>query len=82
MVHKRFVRRGNKVYGPYLYNSKRVNGKVINEYLGIDKSGEWKKAGLMVSFFVVLLLGIVYAEYTAQSGSSSGATSNLTVWDG
>lgn len=82
MVHKRFVRRGNKVYGPYLYNSKRVGNKVVNEYLGIDKSGEWKKAGIILAVFALLLLGIVYANYTAQSGSSSGLTSNLTIWDG
>ena len=82
MVHKRYIKRGGKVYGPYLYNSKRINGKVKNEYLGIDKTGEWKKAGLMISFFVVLLLGIVYAEYGIMSGISSGLTSNLTIWDG
>ncbi|MFA5888044.1 MAG: hypothetical protein WC852_05035 [Candidatus Nanoarchaeia archaeon] len=81
MVHKRYVKRGNKVYGPYLYNSKRVGNKVVNEYLGIDKTGEWKKAGLMVSFFVLLLLGIVYAEYGIMSGTTSGTTSNLTIWD-
>lgn len=82
MVHKRYVKRGNKVYGPYLYNSKRVNGKVKNEYLGLDKSGEWKKAGLMISLFVILLLGIVLAEYGAMTGSTSGTTTNLTIWDG
>ncbi|MFH1065732.1 MAG: putative Ig domain-containing protein [Nanoarchaeota archaeon] len=82
MVHKRYVKRGKKVYGPYLYNSKRVGNKVVNEYLGIDKSGEWKKAGLIVSFFVVLLLGIVYAEYGVMSGTTGGTNSNLTIWDG
>ncbi|HII15884.1 MAG TPA: hypothetical protein HA362_06245 [Nanoarchaeota archaeon] len=81
MVHKRFVRRGNKVYGPYLYNSKRVGNKVVNEYLGIDKSGRWKKIGIITAIFAILLLGIVYAEYGIMSGSSSGAASNLTVWD-
>ena len=65
-----------------MYNSKRVGNKVVNEYLGIDKAGEWKKAGLMVSFFVLLLLGIVYAEYGIMSGTTSGATSSLIIWDG
>ncbi|MDD4878150.1 MAG: Ig-like domain-containing protein [Candidatus Nanoarchaeia archaeon] len=81
MVHKRYVKRGNKVYGPYLYNSKRVNGKVKNEYLGIDKSGEWRKAGILASVFILVLIGIALADYGIFSGSSSGITSSLIVWD-
>lgn len=81
MVHKRYVKRGNKIYGPYLYNSKRVNGKVKNEYLGIDKTGEWRKAGILASVFILVLIGIALADYGIFSGSSSGTTSSLTVWD-
>ena len=34
MVYKRYIKRGGKVYGPYIYHSRKENGKVISEYLG------------------------------------------------
>ncbi|MFH1209900.1 MAG: Ig-like domain-containing protein [archaeon] len=37
MVHKRFIKKGGKIYGPYFYKSVRdKNGKVRNIYLGSD----------------------------------------------
>lgn len=81
MAHRRYIKRNGKVYGPYLYESKRINGKVKNVYHGLDKSGAWKKAGILFIIFAVLLLGAVYAEFGIQSGSSSGAISELAVWD-
>ena len=33
MVHKKFIKRGGKVYGPYYYHSYRENGKVKKRYL-------------------------------------------------
>ena len=34
MVYKKYIKRGGKVYGPYLYKSIKKDGKVITEYLG------------------------------------------------
>ena len=34
MVHKKYIKRGDKVFGPYLYETKRVNGKVVTTYVG------------------------------------------------
>ncbi|MBU2637624.1 MAG: hypothetical protein KJ955_01495 [Nanoarchaeota archaeon] len=82
MAHKRYIKRNGKVYGPYLYESKRVNGKVKNVYHGLDKSGRWKTAGIAAIILAILFLTIAYADFSIQSGSSSGANSNLTVWDG
>ncbi len=44
MVHKRYVKRGNKIYGPYFYKSVRCGDKVRNIYLGTAEKpteGEW-----------------------------------------
>ena len=38
MVFKKYIRRGGKLYGPYLYENKRVNGKVVTNYVG--RSGD------------------------------------------
>ena len=37
MAYKRYIKRGGKVYGPYIYKSRKENGKVISEYVGRGK---------------------------------------------
>ena len=37
MVYKKFIKRNGKLYGPYVYQSRRVNGKVVSEYRGVAK---------------------------------------------
>lgn len=37
MVFKRYIKRDGKVFGPYFYESKRVDGKVISKYKGSAK---------------------------------------------
>ena len=34
MVYKKIIKRGNRTYGPYLYENKRVGNKVITTYVG------------------------------------------------
>ena len=34
MVYKKYIKSGGKTFGPYLYKSRKENGKVITEYLG------------------------------------------------
>ena len=44
MVHKRYLKKGNKVFGPYYYRSYREDGKVKKEYIGKeDDYKEWLK---------------------------------------
>ena len=55
MVYKKYIKRGGKIYGPYNYHSKRVNGKVVTSYVGPaspdKKSFNWSK--------ILLLLGVL-----------------------
>lgn len=37
MVYKKFIVKNGKTYGPYIYHSKRVDGKVVSEYHGSKK---------------------------------------------
>jgi len=41
MVYKKYVKRGNKVFGPYYYKSYRKGKKVKKIYIG--KKKEYKK---------------------------------------
>jgi hypothetical protein len=34
MVYERYIKKGDKVYGPYAYHSKKQDGKVISTYIG------------------------------------------------
>jgi len=40
MVYKKYIKRGGKRYGPYLYKNERINGKVVTSYLGQAKEKE------------------------------------------
>jgi len=44
VVHKKYTRRNGKLYGPYLYENKRVNGKVVTSYVGKGDVGEIKES--------------------------------------
>jgi len=41
MVFKKYIQKGGKIYGPYYYENKRVNGKVVTSYVG--RSDEQKE---------------------------------------
>ncbi|MBL7148382.1 MAG: hypothetical protein ISS82_06150, partial [Nanoarchaeota archaeon] len=57
MVYKRYIKRGNKVYGPYIYYSKKEGGKVISTYLG--KHSEKKPRKNFKPFLKFFAIGVV-----------------------
>jgi len=54
MVHEKYIKRGNKVFGPYLYTNYREGGKTKTKYFGKAK----KKSLLTRKLFIIL--GIVF----------------------
>src|SRR3989344_2482168 len=80
MVHKKYIKRGDKKYGPYIYETKRVNGRVVTTYLG--KEGEFEKKEnkltynlsfnfrflLVILLFVLLVFGFFYLLEEKQYG--------------
>lgn len=56
-MYKKYIKRNGKTYGPYIYQSRRVNGKVISEYHGSGKP-DYKKFifPVFVFLFIVMLL--------------------------
>ncbi|PJE81300.1 hypothetical protein COU58_03205 [Candidatus Pacearchaeota archaeon CG10_big_fil_rev_8_21_14_0_10_32_42] len=58
MVYKKYITKNGKVYGPYFYQSKRINGKVVSEYHGVhveDKNSKRTKLFLTIIFSVLML---------------------------
>ena len=98
VVHEKFIRRGDKVFGPYLYENKRVDGKVVTSYIG-QKPNENKNRKLAKNIFVLLgvvisvvLLVVFFKGFTGNAvldlksdyveGSSIAGTLNLVIKEG
>ncbi|MEK6760414.1 MAG: hypothetical protein AABX93_00665, partial [Nanoarchaeota archaeon] len=59
MSYKKYIRRNGKVFGPYVYHSRKVDGKVITEYQGKFKKKKNFIFWSLLSFFsVILLIGL------------------------
>ncbi len=60
MPYKKYIRKGGKVYGPYIYHSRRVGGKVVSEYYGPHKRNYknflWISLGIVIIGLFVLML--------------------------
>ena len=72
MVYKKYIKKNGRLYGPYVYHSRRVNGKVISEYHGQteDTSSNFSSRrkslkgififGLLFLLLVILFYGVKY----------------------
>ena len=67
MVYERYIKRGEKIYGPYLYQSKRVSGKVISEYVGHSGKKESTKKLLFLGVVgLIFILGFFLFSLTGK----------------
>ena len=89
IVHKRYVKRSGKLYGPYFYESFRdKDGNVRNHYLGNEPKKVNKKAHqktalnipLIAISIALLILILNTAEITGLTTKQSGTT-NQTILD-
>ena len=60
MVYKKYIKRGGKIYGPYKYHSRKVDGKVITEYHGKHKERD--------IFLIFLMMGLILFSLLVFSG--------------
>ena len=66
MVHKKYIKRGDKIFGPYFYQNYRENGVTKTRYLGIGKKE--KKIGKKFIFFglIILLILVIGMNFFGQ----------------
>lgn len=50
MVYEKYIKRNGKMYGPYLYESKRVKGEVVTFYYGKKKKSFIEKIKSMLNY--------------------------------
>lgn len=59
MSYKKFIKRNGRTYGPYIYHSRRVNGKVISEYHGTSKKISHKSfTWIFIFVFLVAMIAL------------------------
>jgi len=71
MVHKKYIKQGNKVFGPYLYETKRVNGKVVTKYIGKAKESRRNKRKISnflpyLLIFILLISLFLFLSYLSE----------------
>ena len=80
MVYKKYIKRGGKFYGPYIYESKRVDGKVVSQYHGSENKVDFRKYAL-IFVSVIVLIGLIYFLSSFNFGSLTGFASLNTDVD-
>jgi hypothetical protein len=55
MSYEKYIKKDGKIYGPYLYHSKRIDGKVVSEYQGQKKINYQKFIWILPLIFLILL---------------------------
>jgi hypothetical protein len=68
MAYKKYIRKNGKLYGPYVYQSKRVGDKVVSEYIGTSKHSPLnfsKNKNLLIAGIILLGVGLLFTlNYT------------------
>jgi len=59
MAYKKYIEKNGKIYGPYVYHSRRVGGKVISEYHGIKKEEKKNRKKLIIVLGTILFLFLI-----------------------
>jgi len=71
MSYKKYIKRGNKIYGPYIYKSERRGEKVVTQYMGkgeIDKKRRNKLKFLLVIPLLVIVALIFFKTFLTPTG--------------
>ena len=58
MVYKKYIKRNGKTFGPYIYHSKKIKGKVITEYRGKYKDYNFNIL-IFISIFIVFSFAMI-----------------------
>src|SRR3989344_4093584 len=56
MAYKKYIKKNGKLYGPYTYHSRRIDGRVVSEYHGKNEDNFSFKSSKIISRNLVLAL--------------------------
>ncbi|MEK6884824.1 MAG: hypothetical protein AABY22_34650 [Nanoarchaeota archaeon] len=76
MAYKKYIKKDGKLYGPYVYHSRRENGQVITEYHGKNKgSRNW----FLIIAGAIVLIAIVLFFYRFLTGNVISPTGRVLL---
>jgi len=77
MAYEKYIKKDGKIYGPYLYHSKRVDGRVVSEYHG-QKSLDLRKFLWALPLVLLVIFG-AYLIGQRQSGPTGYSVLDLNA---
>ena len=77
MAYTKYIKKGGKIYGPYIYHSRRINGKVISEYHGQKKFNY--KTFLSVILGILFVTILIYIIFLPDKGITGQAVLDLNA---
>ncbi len=78
MVYKKYIKRNGKTYGPYIYQSRRVNGKVVSEYHGAGKPEYKRFLFLLFGFLFIIILIFLSFNFNGKITGKAISDSELS----
>lgn len=73
MAYEKFIKKDGKIYGPYIYHSKRVDGRVVSEYHGSGKQNNYSKFFILAAG-VFILVAVLYLLAPEKNLGITGKT--------
>ena len=76
MTHKKYIKKGGKIFGPYIYENYRVDGKTKTRYLGREENTKslWVNSFVYLPIFLALIaifvLGFFYMTHSGVTGKA------------
>ena len=77
MAYEKYIKKDGKIYGPYIYHSRRIDGKVVSEYHG-QKKLDARKFLWIIPFVLLVILG-AYFIGQRQSGTTGYSILDLSA---
>jgi len=59
MAYEKYIKKDGKIYGPYIYHSRRIDGRVVSEYHG-QKKLEYGKFLWIIPLALLIILGAYF----------------------
>lgn len=59
MAYEKYIKKDGKLYGPYIYHSRRIDGKVVSEYHG-QKKKDYVKFLWIIPLVLLIILGAYF----------------------
>src|SRR3989344_7814025 len=79
MVYKKYTYKNGKKFGPYYYETKRVDGKIVTKYLGTTihkKNSKLLYGSLTLLSLILIFIAVYFLSFTITGNVSLDMKTN------